>query len=154
MDFVRDRATEFGQQFIESQTGPIPDAIIPSIEENLDLIADRVITHVVDGHQTNFRVACVTAGPRTPWITIEWGHPNKPEHEVLLNLNHPFVQKHLTNDTLPIFIGFGVSLLYGEYKTLSFVEKDELRLLRQFTDRFMRYMATQTDMEIENDTED
>jgi hypothetical protein len=153
MDFARDRAIEFGQKFIESETKAEPGTP-PLAAKDPGLISDRIITHVLDGHETTFRVACVTAGPSTPWVTIEWGHVEKPVHAVLLNLNHPFVQKHLTNDTLPIFIGFGVSLLYGEYKTLTLVKVDELRLLRQFTDKFMRYMATQTGIEIENDTED
>jgi len=153
LDFARDRANEFGLKFIKSEITPIKE-ISPDQDKADFLIADRIITHIVDGIETTFRVACVTAGVSTQWITIEWGRTIKPEHAVLLNLDHPFVKKHLNNDTLPIFIGFGVSLLYGEYKSLTLVKVDELRLLRQFTDKFMRYMASQTSTEIENDTED
>jgi hypothetical protein len=154
MDFARDKAIAFGQQFIESDTNPNLKNPSSGAEKISDLISDRIITHVLDGNQTKFRVACVAAGPRTPWVSIEWGNSKSPEHSVLLNLNHPFIQKHLTNDTLSIFISFAVSLLYGEYKTLTLVKIDELRLLRQFTDKFMRYMATQTTTEIGNDSED
>ena len=153
LDFAQERANEFGLKFIESEPVPASE-VLPDQDKPDFLIADRIVTHIVDGSETTFRVACVTAGTSTQWITIEWGRTVNPEHSVLLNLDHPFVKKHLNNDTLPIFIGFGVSLLYGEYKSLTLVKVDELRLLRQFTDKFMRYMASQTSTEIENDTED
>ena len=154
LDFAKERAEEFGKVFIESKIQPAPEVQAVPIETNPDLISDRVITHTLDGQETKFRVACVKAGPSTPWVTIEWGKGIHPEHNVLLNLNHPFVQKHLKNETLPIFIGISVSLLYGEYKSLTMLQLDELRLLRLFTDKFMRYMAVQPGTEVEYDTED
>jgi hypothetical protein len=154
LDFAEDVANEHGKTFIESDIPPTQDVHFSSAEVDMKIYSDRVITHMLDGHETTFRVACVAAGPRTPWVSIEWGNGINPEHSVLLNLNHPFVQKHLTNATLPIFIGLGVSLLYGEYKSSALLKLDELRILRQFTDKFMRYMAVAPGIGDEDDTED
>jgi hypothetical protein len=151
LDHAKEVADKEGKKFIESIIQPSND-VLPT-DTNTDIIADRVITHKLDGHETSFKVACVTAGPGTPWITIEWGKGANPEHAVLLNLNHPFLQKHLKNETLPIFIGFSVSLLYGEFKSLALLQLDELRLLRLFTDKFLRYMAVTPGTGAEDDTE-
>jgi len=42
--------------------------------------------------------------------------------------------------------------LYGEYKSLTLLQKNELLLLRKFSDKFMRYMA-QHGEDTEGDTE-
>jgi hypothetical protein len=143
-----DQAQEHGQTFIDEDDFEIgsdnsgSDLPIELIEKE---IADRIINHSIDGRPTVFRIACVEAGAATPWVTIEWGKRNSSEHVVFINLSHPFVLRHLSNETLPVIIGIGVSLLYGEFKAQTLVQKDELLLLRQFTDKFMRYMANQTE---------
>jgi len=152
LDHAEDVANKEGKKFIESTIQPSQNTFPP--EPALDVIADRVVTHQLDGHKTSFKVACVEGGPRTAWVTIEWGKGADPEHAVLLNLDHPFVQKHLKNETLPIFIGFAVSLLYGEFKSLALLQLGELQLLRQFTDKFLRYMAVTPGIGVEDDTED
>lgn len=154
LNIVTNKVEEIGAAYLEE---PIaletqPDFPLPS-ENTIDRISDRIIRHDIDGHQLEFRVCCVDSGPQNAWISIEWGHGSADEHLVYLNLAHPFIRRHLSADTLGVTIGFGVSMLYGEYKALSLVKKDELRVVRGFTDRFMRFMASYEE-EIDDARED
>ena len=154
LDFVAGQAKQHGQNFLE-EIDPVTDLKIEEIAKKFeDTISDRVIQHNLDGHPVKFRISCVQADALTPWATIEWDEGSNPEHVVLLNLAHPFVNRHLNQLTLPVFIGTAVSLLYGEYKALSLVPNEELRLLRKFTDKFLRYMAITNQGEILYDAED
>ena len=100
-----------------------------------------MIQHEIDGKVLLFKVCCVDSGPSGLWIDIEWSQTTGQPHLVYLNLAHPFVNRHLNPETLQLIMGFGVSMLYGEYKALTMVSRDELRVVRNFTDRFMRFMA-------------
>jgi hypothetical protein len=154
LEIVSTQVEEIGTRYLE-EPEEISLASTPEVtsSEDFDNISDRVIRHEVDEIPVEFRVSCVDAGHASPWVSIEWGKKQDDQHIVFLNLAHPFVKRHLTAETLPIIIGFGVSMLYGEYKALSLVQKDELRVVRGFTDRFMRFMANYEEG-IDDDSED
>ena len=139
---VADQAQEVGTPFLEEtdQQKPQSSDLSESTSE-IDFLSDRLIQHEIDGKVLLFKVCCVDSGPSGLWIDIEWSQTTGKPHLVYLNLAHPFVNRHLNPETLQLIMGFGVSMLYGEYKALTMVSRDELRVVRNFTDRFMRFMA-------------
>lgn len=155
IEFARSQAQEHGQEFLETNFGSdfYSDDSLRGSEKIREAIADRLIHHSIDGQSVKFRIACVQSGIQHPWLSIEWANGHSSEHIVLINLNHPFVLRYLNAETLNVFVGIAVSLLYGEYKSLTLLEKKEIMLTRKFADKFLRYMA-QHGEDIEIDSED
>jgi hypothetical protein len=153
LNLVTQHVEGVGTTFLEEPTEQIVELkIVGDADRIIDNISDRLITHNLEGTLLQFRVCCVDSGQNSPWIEIEWSEQPRDEHRVYLNLAHPFIRRHLSAETIQVIIGFGVSMLYGEYKALSLVTRDELRLVRGFTERFMRLMANYVD-EIDDATE-
>jgi hypothetical protein len=152
---VTDEAEDVGTPFlqdstIETQVEGTLSGKIPTAEQ--ELIAERVIRHDVGGHQLTFRVFCLYSKPSDPWISIEWESKSTSDHTVFINLAHPFIVRHLTDETLQTIISVGVSLIYGELKAGTLISRDDLCLVRKFTDRFMRLMAT-NELEVSYDSD-
>ncbi len=152
---VTGQAQELGTSFLAGEVDePSEDSTVSKPDE-VDHISDRVICHTIDGKVLTFKVCCVDSGPSNPWIDFEWGRRVTAENVVLLNVAHPFIARHLNADTVHTIIGFGISMLYGEYKALTLVEREDLKVARQFTDRFMRLMAgSETDINDDTDNQD
>ena len=153
---VTGQAQELGTSFLEGAVDePSKASAVSEPEEEVDHISDRVICHTIDGNTLTFKVCCVNSGSSNPWIDFEWGREVTAENVVLLNVAHPFIARHLTADTVHTIIGFGISMLYGEYKALTLVRRDDLKVARQFTDRFMRLMAgSEADINDDTDNQD
>jgi len=142
---VTDQAEDLGTPFLQERDIGMPvEGEQPPPSMQSEPIAERVIRHEVDGAQLTFRVFCLYSKPTDPWINIEWGNKSSSDHTVFMNLSHPFIVRHLTEETLQTIISVGVSMIYGEYKAGTLVARDDLSLMRGFTDRFMRIMATQS----------
>jgi hypothetical protein len=153
---ITEQAQEIGTSFLKGELKEPPGTSPSSTPEaEVDYISERVIRHKIDGKNLVFKVSCVDSGPNSPWIDIEWGRKLTTQHRVFLNIAHPFISRHLNADTLQTIIGFGVSMLYGEFKALAVVTRDELKIVRQFTDGFMRLMAgSETEINDDSDNQD
>jgi hypothetical protein len=147
LEIAKETAEAHGETFLRNVMSPDePDPVYGGdIQETafktLEVLAERTIRHNYNGSNVSFKVSCVDGSKLDPWIDIEWDTRRDATHNVLINMQHIFVKKYLSTETVPIFIGLAVSTVYGEFKARALTNSDELVLVRHFTDSFLRYMA-------------
>jgi hypothetical protein len=153
-----DIAQETGQKFLvdiqEPQTEP--DTGPGKNEDNIEASfeSSRVIIHNVDGEIIKIKISCVQSNQNDEWYNgkIVLSEPGRHTLDVVINLRHPFVKKHLTRDTADVFFSIIVSLVYGELKCRVNIPETSIRKsIGRAAGNFLKYMINSgTDLGNEN----